>query len=366
VVRENLLSFLAEGVERSHNGDGYPFYIEKELRDFIGCADLSRGFARVRCNSCGYEELLPFSCKNRGICPSCTSRRMSDMAAYLVDMVLPKARYRQWTVTFPWPIRYLMAKDYKLITAVLGIVMRVLFAWQRKMAKRDGHRGAKTAAVAFIQRYGSALNCNVHPHVLLPDAVFVSGEEKETLAVIELSGPTDEDLQRVTEKIARRVSALIEKWFANIDDSGDGVLDSALKEAMRIRAHGNPAVVADDSSTDGDQETAPMARTPRRCAQLDGFSVHANTEVAAEDRAGLERICRYGMRPAFSHKRISLTDDGKVLYKLRKPWPKANGVSVLSFEPVELLRRLAPLIPPPYANLVRHFGLFAPNAKDRC
>jgi hypothetical protein len=38
---------------------------------------------------------------------------------------------------------------------------------------------------------------------------------------------------------------------------------------------------------------------------------------------------------------------------------------VLSFEPVAFLRRLAPLIPPPWAHLVRHYGLFAPNAGDR-
>ena len=41
----------------------------------------------VRCQACRHEFLLPFSCKNRGICPSCTTRRMSDEAAYLVDMV---------------------------------------------------------------------------------------------------------------------------------------------------------------------------------------------------------------------------------------------------------------------------------------
>ena len=51
-------------------------------------------------------------------------------------MVLPEARYRQWTITFPYTIRYQMAKDYRGISALLGIAMRVLFAWQRRMAKR--------------------------------------------------------------------------------------------------------------------------------------------------------------------------------------------------------------------------------------
>ena len=92
---------------------------------------------------------------------------------------------------------------------------------------------------------------------------------------------------------------------------------------------------------------------------------HANTAVAAHNRLGLEKLCRYGMRPAFSHQRLSLTEQGKVLYTLRRPWPTAGGVSALCFTPLEFLRRLSPLIPPPYAHLIRYFGLFAPNAKYR-
>ena len=186
VVRENLLSFLADGQLRSEDGEGYPYYIEKELRDFIACADLSRGFARLRCKECGFERLLPFSCKRRGICPSCVSRRMSDEAAFLVDVLLPKCSYRQWTATFPWYIRYLMAKDYKLISAVGRVVIRAIFAFQKKQAKRVGipTPQAKCAAVAFWQRYGSALNSNCHPHVLAPDAVFVHGGG-ETLEIVE-------------------------------------------------------------------------------------------------------------------------------------------------------------------------------------
>lgn len=45
--------------------------------------------------------LVAFSCKRRGICPSCTARRMADTAAYLVDRVLPSAPYRQWVLSLP-------------------------------------------------------------------------------------------------------------------------------------------------------------------------------------------------------------------------------------------------------------------------
>ena len=111
MVREQLLSFLAEGVERSDSDEGYPLYVEKEYRDFIGCGDLSAALRAYAARPVATNSFPPFSCKNRGICPSCTTRRMSDEAAYLADMVLPEAPYRQWTLTFPWTMRYLMAKD---------------------------------------------------------------------------------------------------------------------------------------------------------------------------------------------------------------------------------------------------------------
>jgi hypothetical protein len=290
---------------------------------------------------------------------------MSDGAAYLVDMALPEAPYRQWTLTFPFPVRYLMARDYTFITAVLGAAMRVLFSWQRRQAKRAGHAGARTAGVTFIQRFGGAMNSNLHMHVLLPDGVFVPGEG-ETFEFAELLPPEDEDVLRLAQRLGRRVRALVEKRFGTVDDAEGDVLEGAIGETMRrIPLLSSPASdddTSDDEVPDGD---GPRVRRSRRCASVDGFSIHANTAVAASNRIGLEHLCRYGMRPPFSHQRLSTTADGKVQLALRRPWPTAGGVSALCFEPVEFLRRLSPLIPPPYAHLIRYHGLLAPNAKGR-
>ena len=276
-------------------------------------------------------------------------------------MVLPEAPYRQWTMTFPFALRFLMAKDHRLITAILGIALRLIFAWQRLQARRADHRAPKCAAVLFVQRFGGALNCNVHGHALVPDGVFVLNEERTAFTFALLPPPEDNDILCLTERLARRVMALCERRFGAFDPPEEGVLESAIGEGLQNL----PRLARDIEEEDVPGSDPRTLRTSRRAAWVEGFSIHANTAVPAPNRLGLEKLCRYGLRPAFAQERLSFSASGQVQLGLRRPWPKAGGVSVLSFEPVDFLRRLAPLIPPPYANLVRHYGLFAPNAKAR-
>ncbi|MES9855238.1 MAG: transposase zinc-binding domain-containing protein [Sedimenticola sp.] len=49
--------------------------------------------ARARCDECGDDFLIAYSCKGRGICPSCNTRRMVETAAHQVDH-LCSHRYR--------------------------------------------------------------------------------------------------------------------------------------------------------------------------------------------------------------------------------------------------------------------------------
>jgi hypothetical protein len=95
----------------------------------------------------------------------------------------------------------------------------------------------------------------------------------------------------------------------------------------------------------------------------DGYNVEAGRRIRAGDRAGLERICRYIVRPPFCQERLRLLDDGRVVYKFRRPWP--DGSTHLVLDPVELLGKLAALIPPPRSHLLRYHGVLAPNARRR-
>ena len=53
------------------------------------------GFARFRCDDCGFDRLMPFSCKARAMCPSGGGRRMTERAAHLLDHVFPDVPVRQ-------------------------------------------------------------------------------------------------------------------------------------------------------------------------------------------------------------------------------------------------------------------------------
>ncbi|NLJ46127.1 MAG: hypothetical protein GX430_06160 [Treponema sp.] len=157
MVRQHLETLLDEARRRNDVGLGYPRFIEHEFRRFLRCGILAHGFARVRCPECGYDRLVPFSCKGR-LCPSCWARRTAEIAADLVDRVLPEAPYRQWVLTFPFPLRFLLATDSAILADMLQAFIRTLFAWQRLRGRRLGIRHGQCGCVTFVQRFGGIAN----------------------------------------------------------------------------------------------------------------------------------------------------------------------------------------------------------------
>jgi hypothetical protein len=294
LVEEHLNTLLLDAQLRSEHGYGYPQFVEKTFRNYVDCGRLELGFCRVVCPSCGYERLRAFSCKCRGVCPSCDARRMNDSAAHLVDRVLPTAPYRQFVLTFPIQVRLLLLRDPKLLSFALSTFTRRLFAWQRRIARSMGIKDPQCGAVTFVQRWGSALNANPHFHSVIPDGVFEQTADG-TVRFVPLLGPDDEDVKRIVEQVKKRIDAKVEHLTEDIDpdtdEGGPHTLELALAPGPRRRPD------------DGWEH--PQAEK-KLCCHLDGYSLHAATTVNAEDRAGLERLCRYGLRASFSLNRLSL------------------------------------------------------------
>src|SRR5262245_57806062 len=157
------------------NGSGLPAYVEREFYDYLRCGILAYGLLRLGCDTCQQELLVPFSCKRRGFCPSGAGRRMAQMAAHLVERVLPWVPTRQWVVSVPIPLRYWMAGSQDLTATVHTIIRTTSGQYYVNQAVTHGHERAAVhpGSVTFIQRFGSALNVHLHFHILFLEGVYL-------------------------------------------------------------------------------------------------------------------------------------------------------------------------------------------------
>jgi len=92
LLYRTVQTHLATWLTRQEDGAGAsaPAATEREFRRYLDCGILAHGFARARCAACGHDFLVAYSCKCRGVCPSCTTRRMVETAAHLADHVIPR------------------------------------------------------------------------------------------------------------------------------------------------------------------------------------------------------------------------------------------------------------------------------------
>ena len=94
-----------------------------------------------------------------------------------------------------------------------------------------------------------------------------------------------------------------------------------------------------------------------------GFSLDAAVRIPGWDRAGLERLLRYCARPPFALEHLEAIDNAHLRYHLSKPQP--DGATELSLSPLELIDRIAALVPPPRVHRYRYHGVLAPNSPLR-
>ncbi len=80
---------------------------------------------------------------------------------------------------------------------------------------------------------------------------------------------------------------------------------------------------------------------------VDRFFIHAATSIKAHERGRLEPLLRYpGLSPV-AHDKISLDQNGNILYELKKSYDAATHVLLST---VEFIEKLASIIPHPYRH----------------
>jgi hypothetical protein len=353
----------------AEQGRFLPKYVGREFDDFLRCGRLENGFLRVVCGDCKHEKLVAFSCKRRGFCPSCGARRMADNAALLVDDVLCGYPVRQWVLSLPIPLRLLLARYPNELSKVMGIIHRAI---STQIVNRAGfyNKQAKTGAVTLIQRFGSALNLNIHFHMLFLEGAISENAWGGT-SFTRIKAPSHNDMVALVHTISQRNATYLEKVGLVQRDIENSYLnltiddEDSLLQLQGASVSYRIAIGPQQGQKVFTLQTLPVSNEGEygQLANTSGFSLHAGVFANADEPEKLERLCRYSSRPAISEQRLSLTDHGKVRYELKTLY--RDGTTHVFFEPLDFIGKLAALIPPSRLNLTRFFGVFAPNSNLR-
>ncbi len=306
---------------------------------------------------------------------------MHDGAAFLIDHVFPPVPVRMWVISFPPPLRYLLAYDADIFAEVLRIFLDEVFSYLKQTAKRElgldelSDTHAHSGAVSFVQRFGDGLRSNCHVHSLVLDGVYVQTDRHEPPVFRALPPPTNVDIRAIGTNVWIRTTRLLQqrgRYFdadpseADVLAQEHPLLAAAYAASIRNMIATGPRAgqgVLHLGASDAEGANIDAERATRNGEPTHGYSVHAGVRVPAWDRRQLERLCRYASRGPIATGRLSLTSDGHVVVRLRRPW--RDGTTHLKLTAHELIEKLCALVAPPRFNLVRFHGLLAPNHRLR-
>ncbi len=165
--------------------------------EYLNCGLLEHGAARVYCDQCKHSMLVAFSCKKRGVCPCCMTKRAVKFAEHLYAEVLEPVPNRHIIFTIPKRLRgyfrYDRALNSILFNAAWGSIAEVL-----------GAEEATPAAALTLQTAGEALNWNPHLHGLLADGLFGSDGSFSQFTEIDLGKLNSKFAEGVLSALAKR------------------------------------------------------------------------------------------------------------------------------------------------------------------
>ena len=210
----------------------------------------------------------------------------------------------------------------KVMSRVLTIVHRVISTFLDQTVGRTVKSGTQSGAVTLIQRFGSALNLNLHFHML-----YLNGVYDANGYFWPVKPPTPGDLDEITHKIAKRVSRYLERsghlyrdaeseyldLVPDEEDAMHGIIGASVTYRLAFGPNAGRKALTLQAIPTSDNR----AKSSELVSKQSGFSLHAGVACKSNQRKKLERLCRYITRPAIAEQRLSLASNGNVVVALK-------------------------------------------------
>jgi hypothetical protein len=289
---------------------------DEAVARYLDCGVWDNGFARVRCRKCPQEFLVAFSCKGRGLCPSCGAKRAAELAAFLVDEVVEDVGHAQWVFTIPKMLRVYFLHHREL----LGELSRAAAETVKELlAEAAGEEeGFRPGVVAVVQTFGDRANFHPHVHALVTRGGWAATGEWVPVAYVD---------ERAAEELFRhKVLGLLRRR---------GLLS---------------------------QERIELLLSWRRS----GFSVHNRVFAHPQDGREFEALVRYMMRSPVSLTRLRFTPRAKeVVYAGKGGHDAREPGEEERVDAEDFVARVLVQIPDPRRHLVRYYGAYSNRARGQ-
>jgi ribosomal protein S27E len=306
LVEDSFEELFRDWDERFRKGHG-PLHprLRKLFEEFGKCGDPHYGFLRLRCPECAQEKIVPFSCKSRGLCPSCSKKRAIAWAERMAGEVLPVVPYAGLVFTIPKMLRPHFLWDRTLYRDLCREAYAATLEFLR--AQFPALEGPVPAMVISPQSFGSLLNFHPHLHAVLSQGVFDKQGDFHPV-------PGDLDWRPLEELFRARTLKLMVRREKITEDRA-----TMLKSWVHS-----------------------------------GFQVSGDRRIEAGDRSGLESLLAYMERAPVSLERMEYRPDGRVLY--RGNFHPALGTDHRLVSGIEFLALLVPHVLLRYQITSRSYG----------
>ncbi|MBI5749654.1 MAG: transposase zinc-binding domain-containing protein [Nitrospinae bacterium] len=230
--------------------------VKAEMEKYLNCGILRNGFIRIKCPECKEEYLLPFSCKDRCLCPSCAAKRSVLFADFISNEVIEPVPHRHLVFSLPKIIRPYFKFDRKLIT----MLSRCAYDSVKEICQTLFDKQVMPGMIIAVQTFSDDLGWHPHLHALITDGIF---DEKGVFHPLEHLS-----LSYIKEVFERKV-----------------LIGLRMKELIS-------------------EETIKLILSWHHT----GFHVHHETRISAGDTRRIEKVASYLIRSPISLEGLSYND----------------------------------------------------------
>lgn len=338
--RDNLKNVLKEGMEM---GAARPF-LKEIIEKMLSCGREEAGFATYKCEKCGEEKKVPFSCKTR-FCNRC-GVKLTDEWVERIEARMINVPHRHIIFTLPSQLWNIFAIERSLLKILVSKGVEVLTEWGKGLGVVQGMTG-------ILHTFGEDLGWKPHVHFTCTEGGLTSRGKWKTWYWERGYKQPYISFKFLQERWRAKILLSLKRRLPSIWEEQESMREEIFRVVTNIRKEKGKRYILKIPHISDIQELIDYLFTREWC-------VNAESRLTSGVHT-IRYIGRYSKRPVIAGSRI-ISYDGKYVGFLcdsNEGFSEKGGEKILRLPVKEFIKRLLRHIPDKGFRMINHFGLYA-------